>query len=197
MTVQRFSSAMLPATPWKNHGGTTQEVACHPAGADLNHFAWRISIAHIASNGPFSVFAGIDRVITLLDGAGVQLAAPDGAVNHRLDQPLAPFVFSGDVALGCALLGGPSRGLNVMARRGVVRATVRIASGQRVQLASPSGALLAHAGSWQVEGLCSLAAGAQDGVYWAHTHAGPLRATPTSAGAQLIVVEIEEVAQRG
>ena len=61
--VQAFSRAALPATPWKNGGGTTQEIAGWPAGAGLDAFGWRVSIACIAASGPFSVFAGIDRSI--------------------------------------------------------------------------------------------------------------------------------------
>ena len=80
-----FSSQALPATPWKNGGGTTQEVVCWPQGAGLDSFEWRISIAHIAQSGPFSAFAGIDRVITLLSGDGVHLHSPDGAINHRVE----------------------------------------------------------------------------------------------------------------
>lgn len=200
MTVHIFSSAQLPATPWKNGGGTTQEVVCHPAGADLSSFAWRVSIAQITSNGPFSAFPGIDRVITLLHGDGVQLLAQDGSVNHRLDQSLAPFAFSGDVALDCTLLGGPSHDFNVMTRRGAVQARVHIANAQAVQVPSISGVLLARAGSWQITGLpgqegCSLSAGAQDGMFWINAVTGVV-ATPVSADAQLIVVAIEETSSR-
>lgn len=200
MTVQVFSSAQLPATPWKNGGGTTQELVCHPAGADLSSFSWRISIAQIASDGPFSTFPGIDRIITLLAGDGVQLSAKDGSLKHRLDQPMAPFAFPGDVALDCALLGGPSHDFNVMARRGVVAVRVTCAIGSTVHLSSPSGVLWVRAGSWQIQALpghvdCMLSAGAQDGVYWVNSSAGSVVAIPASTDAQLIVVAIEDADQ--
>ncbi len=66
MPWHRFDRATLPATPWKNGGGVTREIVCQPPGAGLAAFDWRVSIATIASDGPFSLFAGIDRVITLL-----------------------------------------------------------------------------------------------------------------------------------
>src|SRR4029453_7140835 len=55
--------------PWKNGAGRTTEIAVHPAGAGLDAFAWRVSIASVERNGPFSAFPGIDRTIVLLDGA--------------------------------------------------------------------------------------------------------------------------------
>jgi environmental stress-induced protein Ves len=82
--------------PWKNGGGVTREIVCQPPGAGMDSFDWRVSIAHIASDGPFSAFPGIDRVITLLKGGGVHLSSADGQVNHRLGTPLAPFAFAGE-----------------------------------------------------------------------------------------------------
>ena len=139
MSMQFFSSSALPAAPWKNGGGTTQEVVCWPLGASIDSFAWRISIAQIARSGPFSAFAGVDRVITLLGGDGVHLQAADGSVDHFLQQCLQPFAFSGDVALDCQLLGAASQDLNVMTRRGRVQAQVTIHQGGRVQLDSAHG----------------------------------------------------------
>ena len=49
--------------PWKNGGGTTTEVAVSPEGAGLDHFDWRISMARVEQDGPFSTFPGIDRTL--------------------------------------------------------------------------------------------------------------------------------------
>ena len=100
MSVLRFSRATLPAMPWKNGGGTTQEIASWPRGAGLDSFGWRVSIATIATAGPFSVFEGVDRSIMLLEGDGVRLFTHDGRVEHRLDVPHRPFAFSGDERRG-------------------------------------------------------------------------------------------------
>ena len=121
--LQRFAIADLSPTPWKNGGGSTREIVCRPPGAGMDGFDWRVSIATIAQSGPFSVFAGVDRVILLLDGDGVRLQSADG-IDHRLDQALQPFAFSGDEALDCTLLGGPSQDFNVMTRRSALRAEV-------------------------------------------------------------------------
>ncbi|MEW2549887.1 HutD family protein [Streptomyces sp. NPDC047002] len=108
--------------PWKNGGGTTQEVAaCPSAGGD--GFDWRVSVADVAAEGPFSAFPGVDRVITLVDGAAMVLTV-DGA-EHRL-APLAPYAFPGEAATDCRLPGGAARDLNLMTRRGRAAGSVRV-----------------------------------------------------------------------
>ena len=46
----------LPPMPWKNGGGTTREVLKSPASATIDTFNWRISLAAVATSGPFSLF---------------------------------------------------------------------------------------------------------------------------------------------
>jgi environmental stress-induced protein Ves len=58
--AHRFEGARLPAISWKNGGGTTREVVTQPPGAAFDEFNWRVSIATIASDGPFSTFPGVD-----------------------------------------------------------------------------------------------------------------------------------------
>ncbi len=101
-------------TPWKNGGGTTAEVASAPEGASLSDFAWRVSIAEVSRDGPFSEFVGVDRIIMVIEGAGMLLSA--NGVEHRLE-PMRPFNFSGDVATMARLIDGPTRDINVMTRR--------------------------------------------------------------------------------
>ncbi len=59
--------------PWKNGGGVTVEIAIHPAGASVDDFDWRVSMATVASDGPFSIFSGIDRTLSVLEGDGIVL----------------------------------------------------------------------------------------------------------------------------
>ncbi|MER7539903.1 HutD family protein [Streptomyces sp. NPDC097704] len=110
--------------PWKNGGGITTEVVAHPQGAGTDDFAWRISVADVASSGPFSTFEGVDRIITVVDGPGMVLTV-DGA-EHVVDTPCAPFAFSGDAATDCRLLDGPIVDFNVMVRRSEVKADVSV-----------------------------------------------------------------------
>lgn len=100
--------------PWKNGGGTTTEIwkATSPSGEIL----WRLSIADVASDGPFSEFPGIDRSIMVIEGKGMELSiAGHGA--QRIDRLFEPFAFSGDAKTDCRLLGGPIRDFNLMVAR--------------------------------------------------------------------------------
>jgi len=79
-------------------------------------FLYRVSVADVASPGPFSRFAGFERVITLLEGRGFVLRFADGR-EVSVTRPFEPFEFSGDDSVDCALLEGPVRDLNVMVGR--------------------------------------------------------------------------------
>jgi acyl-CoA thioesterase FadM len=112
--------ADAPVTPWRNGGGQTRELwrsGDGPAG-----FGARVSVADVASDGPFSRFPGVDRVITLLDGAGMVLSRPAGAV--RIATHGRPFAFLGEDHWDCALIDGPVRDLNLMVDRDQWRAAV-------------------------------------------------------------------------
>jgi environmental stress-induced protein Ves len=122
--VRLLRAADRAASPWKNGGGVTREIAASPAGAGLDDFAWRISLADVGEGGPFSVFAGIDRVITVVEGAGMELTV-DGR-SELMTGRGRPFAFPGDADTSCRLLDGPIRDFNVMTRRGRVAAEVEI-----------------------------------------------------------------------
>ena len=101
--------------PWKNGGGETAEILVSPAGAGFDDFDWRISTAIVASDGPFSLFPGVDRVLTVIEGGAMELEL-DG-LRHRLDAAAAPLAFPGDAPVSARLEGGSLLDLNVMARR--------------------------------------------------------------------------------
>ncbi|MDW8471537.1 HutD family protein [Streptomyces scabiei] len=115
--------------PWKNGGGVTREVASGAVQAPMasaeiaDGFDWRVSVADVDAGGSFSVFPGIDRVITLVEGEGMVLTV-DGT-PHPVG-PLSPFAFSGDAATDCRLEAGAVRNMNVMTRRSRATAQVRI-----------------------------------------------------------------------
>jgi environmental stress-induced protein Ves len=113
----------LVRVPWKNGGGTTAEVAAFPEGSGFDSFGWRISMADVASDGPFSVFPGIDRTLIVVEGEGIELDVE--GVAFRLDAAAPKLSFSGDDATAGRLLAGPIRDLNVMTRRGLFRHRTR------------------------------------------------------------------------
>lgn len=100
------------AQPWRNGGGTTHEIVREGTS---DTFTFRMSVADVARDGPFSLFAGIDRWIVLLEGCGFTLHG--GRSSHTLEQPFAPHRFAGEEPIVCTLRDGPVRDLNVMAAR--------------------------------------------------------------------------------
>lgn len=106
--------------PWKNGGGETVEIAVSPPEAALSDFDWRVSMATVATDGPFSIFAGIDRTLSILEGDGMALAI-DGAEPRVLTTASEPLSFPADVAVSATLPGGPITDLNVMTRRARLR----------------------------------------------------------------------------
>ncbi len=114
--MRKLDARSYRAMPWKNGGGTTIEIARSPEGESLDDFAWRISMARVASAGPFSTFAGVDRSLAVIDGAGIVLSI-EGRGPTLLDRRSAPLAFPADVAVGATLVAGPIDDLNVMSRR--------------------------------------------------------------------------------
>ncbi len=115
MTLLIPYAGLAPA-PWKNGGGSTTEIAIAPLGATLDKFDWRISLATIASSGPFSTFPGVDRTLALVEGPGVQLDIGDeGRFVLSEDDPIVEF--AGESAVMATLDGGATTDFNVMTRR--------------------------------------------------------------------------------
>ncbi|MDQ1834834.1 HutD/Ves family protein [Massilia scottii] len=108
--------ASLEASPWKNGGGSTTEIAVSPPQAGLDTFDWRISLATIASSGPFSVFPGIDRTLALVDGPGVTLDI-DGDSRFVLGEDEPVVEFAGESQLIATVGAQPTTDFNVMTRR--------------------------------------------------------------------------------
>jgi hypothetical protein len=102
-------------TPWKNGGGRTAEILAMPEGAGLDGFDSRISTAEVAQSGPFSLFAGIDRWLTVLEGGAMTLSLPERDVE--IAPGAAPVAFPGDVPCAARLHGPALLDLNVMVRR--------------------------------------------------------------------------------
>ena len=105
--------------PWRNGQGTTIELLKHHEPGD-EHFAWRLSMATVAGDGPFSNFVGYDRTLVLLDGKGITLS--HGQSTEVLDQPLQMASFDGGEVTRATLHDGPITDFNIMARSGVFRA---------------------------------------------------------------------------
>ena len=117
MAKRRIHRDRLQATPWKNGGGTTREIALSPTGTPF----WRLSIADVAVDGRFSSFPGLSRILTVIEGDGMVLRAPDKTLNAR---HLDPVAFSGDDVIVGELTQGPIQDLNLIYDAGCWQAQV-------------------------------------------------------------------------
>ncbi len=193
--VRLLTPADYVSMPWKNGAGRTTEIAAYPPGAALDGFAWRVSIADVERDGPFSRFPGIDRTIVLLEGAGMRLTGGGG--DSALRTPFEPHSFSGDDAIDCALVAGPVRDFNAMFRRNRACGAVAVVRGGGAEIA-PSEFLLAFAATGAHE--CVLPGRPPERLAPGHallvgpasaTAAGPIAIRPLTVDAVALVVSVD------
>ncbi len=181
---ERIALRTLAPRPWKNGAGLTREIAFGgPGAAD---FDWRVSLAEVARDAPFSAFPGVDRCITLLHGAGLRLRSDDGRVDHALTTALAPFCFPGDIALHATLVDGACSDFNVMTKRGRCQSSVEVHRSAVTLPAAEVTLLWCCAGSWGVE---AHTLDPMQGLLW-RTRAAPIPARPLDAHAALLHVRL-------
>jgi len=97
--------------PWKNGGGLTRDLR-----VDAPDGRWRISLADITRDGPFSDYPGVERWFAVVQGGGVELDFAGTRYALRVgDEPLR---FDGERGPGCRLLAGATRDLNLLLRDG-------------------------------------------------------------------------------
>jgi hypothetical protein len=105
--------------PWKNGLGYTTELLKESFSDD--EFAWRLSIAQVTRDGPFSNFDGYDRTLVLLKGEGMRLEH-GGQPAQVLVKPLDVARFPGKGPTTASLHHGPIDDFNVMTRCGICSA---------------------------------------------------------------------------
>lgn len=139
---------------WKNGGGETAEIAVFPDGAGVDDFDWRVSMATVEASAPFSVFPGVDRTLSILEGEGILLSV-EGCVPIGLTPRSDPLTFPAGVATSAALIAGPTTDLNVMTRRGRCRhkvSTHELKGSKVISFAGAEALLFCRAGSMLVSG---------------------------------------------
>ena len=138
--------------PWANGLGITADVFLSPDGVD--DWTWRLSIADVTSDVPFSSMPGIDRHIVVAAGRGMALTI-DGAPEIAMDGTAPPLSFSGERETTCRLLDGPIKDLNLMVRRsralGSLR-TLRLGGSDALVVAPDDVAVVVLSGSLEVGG---------------------------------------------
>ena len=119
--VRILRSVGYVARPWKNGGGTTRDIVVSPPGASLDTFDWRLSLAQVDRDGPFSRFDDVDRTLVLLSGA-MTLHEGDRRIDLVRNEP---FAFAGERAIEATVAGGATLDFNVMTRRARASHTAR------------------------------------------------------------------------
>ena len=104
----------LSPVPWKNGGGSTTEIAVFPQDAGFTDFDWRVSLATIGADGPFSVFPGVDRTLALVEGHGVTLDIDGEPALVTAAEPVVSF--EGDARVSAKLNRGATVDFNAMTR---------------------------------------------------------------------------------
>ena len=132
--IRHLTPADYRRQPWANGRGVTVELARADGPQGL---LWRLSMATVAEDGPFSLFPGIERNLTVISGPGFRLS---GAGLDLQAPPLAPVAFPGDVEITATEVTAPSDDFNVMTARALPRPEVAVITGEaRIE----SGGLLA------------------------------------------------------
>lgn len=145
--MEYFDIRKMPVSLWRNGAGETREICCFPPAT--RDFHWRASIASLAGNGEFSLFPGVERVITLLEGSEVMLES-QGAFTHTLKQH-QPFTFAGERVVKATLIEGQmSMDFNIMTRRDACQAKVRVADRSFTTFGSRGGVVFVISGAWQL-----------------------------------------------
>jgi environmental stress-induced protein Ves len=150
---------------WRNGLGWTREIHAQAATGKSGDWAWRLSIAEIEHDAPFSAFPGVERELVLLSGNGLRLRFVDGEVRE-LHPPHDKLRFAGERAVTGELLDGPTQDFNLMWRRDLVEAQLwhRPLVGPMVVFAEPGTVWAIHLLAGQARfadesGLPELAAG--------------------------------------
>ena len=112
MRVQRFSEHL--AMPWANGKGASYEISSDRDAS--NQWSWRVAIAPVVVDGPFSSLPGIDRQLVVVEGNGMVLDVDGKTVECLPSQVVA---FSGDADAYARLIDGPAVDVGLMTTRDV------------------------------------------------------------------------------
>jgi uncharacterized protein len=111
--IQLIKQSEYTEQPWKNGGGLTREIAAAFSAEATPRALWRLSLASIERDGPFSEFRGYDRTIVAIDGA-VELDVEGQRIQLERAEP---YDFPGEAQVTCRVTAGPAHDLNALTLR--------------------------------------------------------------------------------
>lgn len=132
--------------PWKNGLGTTREIYCERQD---DRMIWRLSLALVSADGPFSNFAGLERILTVVKGKGLRLV---GEEKTYVARPFEPVHFSGGEKITGLCDSTPIEDFNLIYDPEAVAAEVRVTEHPAGLLADvPAGAtVIVHVFSGEI-----------------------------------------------
>ena len=98
--------------PWANGRGTSYEIARDRE--ELGEWTWRLAMAPVNEDGPFSRIECVHHSLAVVEGAGMLLS-----VDRKKLQclPMQVVRFRGDAITEATLTDGPIMDINMMVRR--------------------------------------------------------------------------------
>ena len=98
--------------PWANGRGTSYEIASDRI--ESGEWTWRLAMAPVNEDGPFSRIECVNRFLAVVEGAGMLLS-----VDRKKLQclPMQVVRFRGDAITEATLTDGPIMDINLMVRR--------------------------------------------------------------------------------
>lgn len=130
--------------PWANGRGTSYEIASDRNEA--GEWTWRLAMAPVNEDGPFSRIECVNRSLAVVEGAGMLLS-----VDRKKMQclPMQVVRFRGDAITEATLTDGPIMDINLMVRRKEADGEMAIVS--NVGLLNGASIVVALGGSAQVK----------------------------------------------
>ena len=98
--------------PWANGRGTRYEIASDRNEA--GEWTWRLAMAPVNEDGPFSRIECVNRSLAVVEGAGMLLSVDRKKLQCS---PMQVVRFRGDAITEATLTDGPIMDINLMVRR--------------------------------------------------------------------------------
>jgi len=113
--------------PWNNGAGITYDIALSAPDEPF----WRLSLAEMPTDAPFSLFPNLSRILTVVQGVGLKLLSNETTYAAPFETPVA---FSGDVSLVGQLKDGPVQNYNLVFDETQFQATVIVGDASTISL---------------------------------------------------------------
>jgi environmental stress-induced protein Ves len=130
--------------PWANGRGTSYEIASDRS--DAGEWTWRLAMAPVNEDGPFSRIECVNRFLAVVEGAGMLLSVDRKKLQCK---PMQVVRFRGDAITEAALTDGPITDINLMIRRKEAEGEMAVVSDSG--LLNEASIIVALGGSAQVK----------------------------------------------